>query len=223
MKEDWKVWIKGVSGRGNKVIKVLTDLGAENTYSLTGNNEKIILYIDHKGNICSTGSTYETACIIKDNYKEIKLSDNWKDGDILVNDDNPCEFYVFNKLYKDTNIFISLKVIKSPIEDRILRINDIPHLISYTPCHKAYDKELKTFYSILAARNLTWNAYNKELLRGNYTYFYPKNGHYYFRRNTIRCKDRASGEWYDAVLYSDANGQYVREVKDFNAKFELCQ
>ena len=30
---------------------------------------------------------------------------------------------------------------------------------------------------------------------------------------------RRGGEWYDSVLYSDANGQYVRELNDFNIKF----
>lgn len=223
MKENWKVWIKGVLGRGNEVIKALTDLGAKNTYSLTGNNEKIILYIDHKGNICSTGSTYETACIIKDNYKEIKLSDNWKDGDILVNDDNPNEFYVFNSFTKSSEIFIYLKIIKSSIVDKpsTISISDICTFIpSYTPCHKANNKELRIFYSILAVKNLTWDAYNKILLDGNYTYFYPKNSHYYTKINTIRCKDRTTGEWYDAILYSDINGQYVRELNDFNKKFK---
>lgn len=43
------------------------------------------------------------------------------------------------------------------------------------------------------------------------------------RRDTLRCKDRTTGEWYDAVLYSDINGQYVRELNDFNKKFEkIC-
>lgn len=51
-------------------------------------------------------------------------------------------------------------------------------------------------------------------------YFYPKNGHYYVRKDTIRCKDRITGEWYDAILYCDNNGQYVREVNDFNNKFK---
>lgn len=128
---------------------------------------------------------------------------------------------MFDKFTEEGNILAHLRVIKSPIEDKILKINDkIHHSIPYTSCHKADDKELKIFYSILAKKNLTWYAYNKVLLRGNHTYFYPKNGHYYFRRDTLRCKDRTTGEWYNAVLYSDANGQYVREVNDFNKKFK---
>lgn len=54
-------------------------------------------------------------------------------------------------------------------------------------------------------------------------YFYPKNGHYYIKKGIIRCKDKTTGEWYNAVLYSDANGQYVREVNDFNNKFKKVE
>lgn len=152
---------------------------------------------------------------------EVK-KEHFEKGDILVNDNDPCVFYVFDEFSKKGNIIIYLKVIKSSLGDNIQSIAEIRQLMPYTSCHKADDKELKTFYSILAARNLTWNAYNKELLRGNYTYFYPKNGHYYFKRGTLRCKDRTTGEWYDAVLYSDINGQYVREANDFYHKFVAC-
>lgn len=152
------------------------------------------------------------------------MKEDWKKGDILVSNNNSNEFYIFDRFTKAKDgIFVYLEIIKNSIDNKSLKLNDIYHFVHYTPCHKANDKELKIFYSILAANNYTWDAYNKEFLGGNYTYFYPKNGHYYFRRNTIRCKDRTTGEWYDAVLYSDAKGQYVRELNDFNNKFELCQ
>lgn len=156
--------------------------------------------------------------MITEYYHEVKLPDSskyWKTGDVLVSDDNPNEFYVFDKLTEKGNILIYLRVAKDPF-----KIDNIYQLVSYFPCHKANDKELKTFYNTLIERELSWDAYNKKLLRGNYMYFYPKNGHYYFRRDTIRCKDRSTGEWYDAVLYSDVNGQYVRELNDFNTKFK---
>ena len=219
MKEEQKVYIKGVPNRGNEIIKELEKQGGINC-QLDGEDSKYLYYITHEGSISLALIDSEFGRIIMDNYKEIKVSDRWKTGDILVNDKNPNEFYVFDKISEREKIFVNLKIIKSPIEDKILGITDIYNVISYIPYHKANDKELKTFYSLLAARDLTWDAYNKELLHGDYTYFYPKNGHYYFRRNTIRCKDRSTGEWYDAVLYSDVNGQYVRELNDFNKKFE---
>ncbi len=222
MKEEQKIYIRGSKDRPNDIRKILEQHGGKVSglmnFTLNG-----IYFINHNGIIDYTPEGLELSQMITEYYQEIKLPSNlgcWKTGDILVNDKNPNEFYVFDKISEREKIFVNLKVIKNPIKNRILGVTDIYNVISYTPCHKANDKELKTFYSLLAARDLTWDAYNKELLHGDYTYFYPKNGHYYFRRNTIRCKDRSTGEWYDAVLYSDVNGQYVRELNDFNTKFK---
>lgn len=40
MKEEWKVYIKGVRGRGNEVIKVLEDIGDINSCRYTGEKEE---------------------------------------------------------------------------------------------------------------------------------------------------------------------------------------
>ena len=219
MKKEWKVYIKGVPNRGNEIIKELEKQGGINC-QLDGEDSKYLYYITHEGSISLALIDSEFGRIIMDNYKEIKVSDRWKTGDILVNN-NSSKFYVFDKFTEQGNIFVYLEITKDSREDKtILNITEIYHLISCTSLHKANDKELKIFYDTLAEKNLSWDTYNKELVRGNYTYFYPKNGHYYTKINTIRCKDRTTGEWYDAVLYSDANGQYVRELNDFNTKFK---
>jgi len=54
----------------------------------------------------------------------------------------------------------------------------------------------------------------------NDKYFYPKNGHTYIIEGEVRMKDISTGEWYDAVLYKDHNGRYVREKEDFYKKFQ---
>lgn len=50
-------------------------------------------------------------------------------------------------------------------------------------------------------------------------WYYPKNGHYYEALSSVRAKNPTSGEWFDATLYTDGKGTYVRETKDFNDKF----
>lgn len=52
---------------------------------------------------------------------------------------------------------------------------------------------------------------------------YSHNGKYVLIRE-VRCKDRVTGEWYDAVEYKDVNKKdiYVREKQDFIDKFTLC-
>lgn len=221
MKEEQKIYIRGSKDRPDDVKKVLEQHGGKVRKEINFTYEDCIYYIGYDGDvyyisdidyISEISQLYK---IITKYYHEVKLPDSpkyWKTGDVLVSDDNPNEFYVFNKFTEKGNILVYLRVVKDPF-----RIDNIYQLVSHFQCHKANDKELKTFYNTLTERELSWNAYNKKLLRGNYMYFYPKNGHYYFRKDTIRCKDRTTGEWYDAVLYSDANGQYVREVNDFNA------
>ena len=74
MKEEWKVWIKGVPNRGNEVIKALTDLGAKEPFFTTsGSNDNFIHFINHKGEIAYEWLDSEQGQIIMDNYKEIKL------------------------------------------------------------------------------------------------------------------------------------------------------
>lgn len=223
MKEEQKIYIRGSKNRPDDVRKILEQNGGEVIEGTNFTLEDSIYYINHDGIIDYAPEGSELFHWITEYFHEIKWpnhSESWQAGDILVNNNDSNEFYVFDKFAEQENIFVHLKIIKNPREDKILGINDTYHLIPHTLFHKANDKELKTFHDILAERNLTWNAYNKELLYGNYTYFYPKNGHYYFRRDTLRCKDRITGEWYKAVLYSDANGQYVRELNDFNTKFK---
>lgn len=223
MKEQQKIYIRGSKDRPNDVRKILEQHGGKVDKVTNFTSSDCIYFINHDGNIDCAFVDSELYKIITEYYQEFKLtnsSKSWKAGDILVNDEDSNKFYIFDRYANDESIFVYLEINKSPTEDKASRINEIYHLIPYTPSHKADDKELKTFYSILVARNSTWDAYSNLLLPGNDTYFYPKNRHYYFRRNTIRCKDRTTGEWYDAVLYSDANGQYAREVNDFNNKFK---
>lgn len=224
MKEEQKIYVRGSNDRPYAVRNILEQYGGEVNGVTNFTYTSCIYYINHDGIIDYTSEVSELYRMITEYYNEVKLPDPsecWKTGDILVSNNDSNRFYVFESFAKDGRIFVYLEISKSPIDDKAIRINDIYHLAPYIPCHKANDKEIATFYNILATRNLSWDAYNKKLIYdGNNIYLYPKNGHYYFKRKIIRCKDRTTGEWYDAVLYSDANGQYVREVNDFNTKFK---
>ena len=50
---------------------------------------------------------------------------------------------------------------------------------------------------------------------------YPHDG-VYIVAGRVRCKDRSTGEWYDAVEYQegDCGMVFVREEKDFKDKFQ---
>lgn len=83
MKEKWKVYIKGVPGRGDEVIKILEDLGAKNSFDYDGNKLVYLYYIWHNGSIHVELIDNEYGQIIMDNYRELYLPEKWKDGNIL--------------------------------------------------------------------------------------------------------------------------------------------
>lgn len=82
MEQKQKVWIRGVEGRGDEVIKMLTDLGAKNCDGLAGNDPNRVYSITTDGAIACTrdGVTIET---LKTYYREIKLPEKWVTGYVL--------------------------------------------------------------------------------------------------------------------------------------------
>ena len=60
----------------------------------------------------------------------------------------------------------------------------------------------------------------EELWRNNLKWFYPKNQHIYAIIDNVKQKNPTTGEWSDAVLYTDGKGKYVRDKFDFINKFK---
>ena len=83
MKEEWKVYIKSIPGRGEEVIKTLTDLGAKNNTKYDFNEPEELFYIGHDGKVRVGFADTENGKIIMDNYRELHLPEQWKDGDVL--------------------------------------------------------------------------------------------------------------------------------------------
>lgn len=63
----------------------------------------------------------------------------------------------------------------------------------------------------------------KELWNKALRWLYPKNGHKYaiVNQSIARMKNPTTGEWTDAIIYTDGIRFYVREASDFNKKFKL--
>ena len=82
MEQKQKVWIRGVEGRGDEVIKMLTDLGAKNRGGFVGNDPNRVYYITNDGAIACTrdGVIIKT---LKNCCHEIKLPEKWVTGYML--------------------------------------------------------------------------------------------------------------------------------------------
>lgn len=52
-------------------------------------------------------------------------------------------------------------------------------------------------------------------------FFYPKNGHHYTILQDLKMKNSVTGDWEEAVLYTDGKYSYVRNKKDFMLKFQI--
>ncbi len=104
MEEKKKVFIRGCKNRGDEIKNILTGLGATAT-DISFSDDKFIYFINHHNKISLALVSSEVGAIIMDNYKEIQLPQKqWKDGDVLVNNNYPSSYAVFKK-YNDNGTF----------------------------------------------------------------------------------------------------------------------
>lgn len=173
MKEEWKVFIRGVEGRGKEVIKMLENLGGkiegdghikDNKY-LIADNEYIIFTIDHNGYISGVNIQSEMAKIIMDNYREIILPGPWEDGDILINKDR-TEYTIFRK-YSHNSMFYNYDFLISIDKENHIwyRISGEEKLYKIENFRLATSEEIKQFYNLLHKMNRDWDSEKKHLVK----------------------------------------------------------
>lgn len=225
MENKKKIYIFGSKTRPNEVKKTLEEYGGTAREGIIFTKEQCLYFINHKGRIVYAYPNTELANMITEYYKKIELpdpSESWENGDILVDNNGLNKFFVLDKLGGHNSMTVYLSVTKKPEGYYEPSIDASRHIVYDSQCHKADDDEIQSFYTLITLNGRCWDAFHKELLCQKNQYHYPKNGHYYTAENIVRCKDRTTGEWYDAVLYNDNNGQYVREANDFYRKFIAC-
>ena len=173
MKEEQRVYIRGIKGRGEEVINALEDLGGIVVRPMTGNDECGIYYINQYRDISRTDDDSELAQIIIEYYKEIKLPEQWKDGDVLV-DRHDSQIMV---LYE----FVSDK--EADLFNAHIRLNGDMIILHSLEVRKRFriatDQEIERFYEILHEHHKDWDDKKKELVNWRWK---PKNGEtiYYF-------------------------------------------
>lgn len=123
MEQKQKVWIRGVEGRGDEVIKMLTDLGAKNCDGLAGNDPNRVYSITTDGAIACTrdGVTIET---LKTYYREIKLPEKWVTGYVL---DTRQPVYDTLYFYITSSGDVQAAVVKGILDYQRFRIGNFFH------------------------------------------------------------------------------------------------
>ena len=187
MKDEQKVWIRGVNDRGDEVIKALTDLGAVNESEFNGDGHNSIYYISHGGIIRCKDIGSETAKIIMDNYRELHLPEKWKDGDVLVNVTYKGIFAVCKSVCKSGDDAYHCYMYADLGCDRI----DAKGCNILRSAYRlATPSEVKRFHETLHKHGKEWDAEKKQLVDWKWM---PKRdeAYYYFDW----CGDVAKCVW----------------------------
>lgn len=161
MKQEWQIYIKGNSSRGDEVINILKQHGGKpiRPDAISGTIDAAIYYIDHDGIITFSTVDKETAKIIMDKYREIKLPEKWNYGDILINLKTK-DFAVYRK---DDDFR------KESFRDEVYVKND-GIVIFRNYLHRnddfslATDEETQQFYELLHKHHKDWDAEKKQLV-----------------------------------------------------------
>lgn len=159
MKEDWKVFIRGVEGRGDEVIKTLTDLGAKNYGQLDGEDAQDVYFISHNGIIGSTRFDSEVVDMLREYCHEVTLPERWNDGDVLVT--KAGLFVVFRGKIETESGRLIIDAYCSVSDDQIFR-NDI--LKPAGVPRLATPSEVEHFHELLHKHGKEWDAENKQLI-----------------------------------------------------------
>lgn len=181
MKKEWKVYIKSVPGRGNEVIKMLEDLGAKNSFDYEGNMLEALYYIWHDGSIHVESTDNEYGQIIMENYHELHLPEQWKDGDVLINKDK-TDYKVFLKYDSDSDTTFYAYNVSICVNGIITKcLGSIWHgdmLLCYREdYYLATSKEIEQFHNILHKAHKEWDAEKKQLVDWKWK---PNERDYYY-------------------------------------------
>lgn len=160
MKEEWKVYIKGVQGRGEEVKQALINLGGYVVRNYNYTVSYCLYYINHNGEIRCAEKTTEIGKIIMDNYKEINLPEKWKDGDLLV-----CHMLSGNRyaVYSDDSELMKCNTIitYTDVDNHTYGVNGLFDKEDFT---LASDEEHKEFHELLYKHGVDWDVDKKQLV-----------------------------------------------------------
>lgn len=187
MKEEWKVYIKGVPGRGDEVRQALIDLGGKVYHYFNYDVPGYLYFMNHHGEIKYTEESCDIGKIIMDCYRELRLPEKWKDGDVLISKDGVF-FCIFRRYEPDSFFSASLEV-----SDNIC--NEYSKgLFCFVGCYRlATPAEVERFHELLHKQGKDWDAEKKQLVDWKWK---PKAGeNYFFISSKLFVEDTSNDEF----------------------------
>ena len=210
MKDEQRVFIRGVEGRGDEVIKMLEEHGGKNCH-VDGADSECLYFIDHEGLVSLAIIDSEFGKIIMDNYTDLHLPEKWRDGDVLVDryDSQVMALYEFVS-DKDADLFNAY----FRIDDNMIFSHSLEVRERF---RSATEQEIERFYKILHEHHKDWDAENKCLVDWQWK---PKeNDSYYCVDVDGDITDYTwDGDGFDADCYNFGNCFHTREEAEAMAE-----
>lgn len=208
MKKEWKVYIKGVQNRGEEVKQTLINLGGKIIRNYSYGALDSLFFINHYGEIRYASEFSEMGKIIMDNYKEIKLPEQWKNGDILINTDG-SDYKVFWEYDSDSDTSFYAHNVSIHINGTLTTYSgSIWHgekMVCFIENYRlATPSEAKRFHELLNKCGKDWDAKNKRLVDWKWK---PKenDSYYYIDHYADIVPDTWDGCNVDAARYNFGN------------------
>lgn len=160
---------------------MLTDLGGKDVDGMKCEEPDTIYFINHSGDIDFIEDYDEQASIIMDCYKEIRLPEQWKDGDILINN-NGTDYKVFWEYNSDSDTAFYAHNMSMHVNGTLTKDSGgIWHgckLLCFRKYYRlATPSEVNHFHELLHKLGKEWNAEKKELVEWRWK---PKKGESYW-------------------------------------------
>lgn len=172
--DEQKVYIRGVEGRGDEVIKMLMDLGAKNKFECHGDDPHAVYFITHNGLAASATDNSEMANMLMEYCHEVHLPEQWKDGDVLINKKYSDVFAVFKEGCRRRTFGYTFLCADFHY-GYISTVNDI----EVNKFRSATEEEIIRFHDLLHKHGKDWDVEKQQLVNWRWK---PKDGEtfYYF-------------------------------------------
>lgn len=222
------VWICGVEGRGEEVVKLLEKRGGR-AHSIAARKRLCVAASDPKNMLgigpftddiifCPYAS--DSGAILRSAFREITLPERLEAGDILVCKDMPDVFAVFLSFQEESlNQFFRSALCFSACEG-VLKKRFPLRMCDY---RKATYSEIEYFQKLLQARGLEWDTFSGELVPykpeplDSVPYYYidalGKVGYCEFDESDLQSDDvLLSGNYFQTRELAEEKAREVRKL-----------
>lgn len=208
MEDRQRVYIKGVPGRGDEVIKMFEDRGVKKNCFLACTDPDLIYYISHDGIIQSVSYNNELGKVIMDNYREIKLPEQWMDGDVLVGRGGDI-FAVFRHMDIKSSFIAYMQASEDGAVDYENGVR-----CDREDYRLATDEEVERFYYLLHKHGKEWDDEAKILMDWKWK---PVEGEdYFFLSNGLKA-GKTSNDGFDIDVTRIRCGNCFRTMEEAEA------